>query len=334
MIGPYFQWVFLPVLHAMNAFSVAIFTGIYLAFVLNGGVSVIEQYIQRASLANKFEFGHSRIGGSVAGMVASFIGGRLFLWTPNAIFWAATVTALIAIVMFAFFNKINYGNADLVGENSEKLKVSDITKIFKLKNFWVLGIFYMGASALYDVFDQQFIIFFHQFFSSVAMSTTVYANTVTAQMIIELVLMIPMPWIINKIGPRNGLLIYGFITAIRIIGTALAPNWIVIVALRLLAGFEMPLVLVSIMKYISDSFDLRLYATVYALAANFMKQISVFIFSALAGNMYDNIGFQKTYLIMGVFVLVVSIFATIFLSKTDSNNLKIVNNKEPEEIKV
>lgn len=146
--------------------------------------------------------------------------------------------------------------------------------------------------------------------------------------------MIPMPWIINKIGPRNGLLIYGFITAIRIIGTALAPNWIVIVALRLLAGFEMPLVLVSIMKYISDSFDLRLYATVYALAANFMKQISVFIFSALAGNMYDNIGFQKTYLIMGVFVLVVSIFATIFLSKTDSNNLKIVNNKEPEEIKV
>lgn len=321
LIGPYFQWLFMPLLKLVNPFGIAIITGIYLAFVLNGGVSVIEQYIQRASLTNSFEFGHSRIGGSVAGMVASFLGGRLFLWQPSAIFWAATVTAVFAIIMFAFFNKIDYSNAAAAGETSERLKSSDISNIFKLKNFWVLGIFYMGASALYDVFDQQFIIFFHQFFPSIASSTTVYSNTVTAQMIIELILMVPMPWIINKIGPRNGLLIYGFITAFRIIGTALAPNWVFIVVLRLLAGFEMPLVLVSIMKYISDSFDLRLYATVYALAANFMKQISVFIFSALAGTMYDGIGFQKTYLIMGTVVLIITIFATFFLAKTNHNSL-------------
>lgn len=323
LIGPYFQWVFMPLLTGLNAFGVAIVTGIYLAFILNGGVSVIEQYIQRASLANSFEFGHSRIGGSIAGMVASFVGGRLFLWNPNAIFWAASFTAFVAVVMFAFFNKIDLSNASLAKTSSDKLNLSDVKNVFKLKNFWVLGIFYMGASALYDVFDQQFIIFFHQFFSSVAASTTVYSNTVTAQMIIEIVLMIPMPWIINKIGPRNGLLIYGFITALRIIGTALAPNWIFIVVLRLLAGFEMPLVLISIMKYISDSFDLRIYATVYALAANFMKQISVFVFSALAGTMYDGIGFQKTYLIMGVVVLIITIFAAIFLKKTNSVDKQI-----------
>ncbi|ADG40191.1 MULTISPECIES: oligosaccharide MFS transporter [Leuconostoc] len=320
MIGPYFQWAFMPLLAGLNAFGVATVTGIYLAFILNGGVSVIEQYIQRASLANSFEFGHSRIGGSIAGMVASFIGGRLFLWAPNAIFWAASFTAFVAVIMFAFFNKIDLSHASLVETTTDKLKLSDVKNVFKLKNFWVLGIFYMGASALYDVFDQQFIIFFHQFFPSVAASTTVYSNTVTAQMIIEILLMIPMPWIINKIGPRNGLLIYGFITALRIIGTALAPNWIFIVALRLLAGFEMPLVLISIMKYISDSFDLRIYATVYALAANFMKQISVFIFSALAGTMYDGIGFQKTYLIMGFVVLAISIFAAIFLKKTTTSH--------------
>ena len=53
-------------------------TGIYLSFILNGGVSVIEQYVQRASLTNKFEYGHSRMGGSLAGAIASLIGGRLF----------------------------------------------------------------------------------------------------------------------------------------------------------------------------------------------------------------------------------------------------------------
>lgn len=320
MIGPFFQWAFLPILSATNAFMVAIITGIFLSFVLNGGVSVIEQYIQRASITNKFEFGHSRIGGSIAGAAAAFLGGRLFLWNPTSIFWAATVTAIIAIIMFAFFDKINVENTDEVTDTNDKISMADVRHIFTLKNFWVLGIFYMGASALYDVFDQQFVVFFQSFFPTVSAATTVYSNTTTAQMVIEMLLMIPMPYIINKIGARNGLIIYGFITAIRIIGTALSPNWMFIVVLRLMAGFEMPLVLVSIMKYIGGAFDNKLYATIYALAANFMKQVSVFIFSALAGNLYDGIGFQMTYLIMGTVVLAITIFALFFL-ESDTKNL-------------
>ncbi len=105
LIGPYFEWLFMPLLAATNPFVIAVITGIYLSFVLNGGVSVIEQYIQRASITNNFEFGHSRIGGSIAGAVASFLGGRLFLINPNLIFWAATVTAIVALIMFAFFDK-------------------------------------------------------------------------------------------------------------------------------------------------------------------------------------------------------------------------------------
>ena len=315
LIGPYFEWIFMPLLSSTNAFGIAVITGIYLSFVLNGGVSVIEQYIQRASVTNNFEFGHSRIGGSIAGAAASFLGGRLFLINPNLIFWAATVTAIIAIIMFAFFDKINLENVDEVTDVTEKISMTDVRHLFKLRNFWILGIFFMGASALYDVFDQQFVIFFQSFFPSVSQATTVYSNVVTIQMIIEIVLMIPMPYIINKIGARNGLIIYGFITAIRIIGTALAPNWIFIVVLRLMAGFEMPLVLVSIMKYINGAFDNNLYATIYALAANFMKQISVFIFSALAGNFYDSIGFQHTYLIMGSIVLVITILTAFLLEK-------------------
>ncbi len=324
LIGPYFEWLFMPLLAATNPFAIAVITGIYLSFVLNGGVSVIEQYIQRASITNNFEFGHSRIGGSIAGAVASFLGGRLFLINPNLIFWAATVTAIIALIMFAFFDKINTENIDEVTDVTDRISMADVRHLLKLKNFWILGIFYMGASALYDVFDQQFVIFFQTFFPSVSHATTVYSNVVTIQMIIEIILMIPMPYIINKIGARNGLIIYGFITAIRIIGTALAPNWIFIVVLRLLAGFEMPLVLVSIMKYINGAFDNNLYATIYALAANFMKQISVFIFSALAGNFYDSIGFQHTYLIMGSIVLVITIIAAFFLEKEHNgiNNMQ------------
>ena len=315
-IGPYFQWVFLPLLH-INSFLVAIVTGTFLSFVLNGGVSVIEQYVQRASLANKFEYAHSRVGGSVAGVVASLIAGRLFLWSPDSIFWACTVAAIILPGLLLFSDKIDMDNASAAGDTSNSLDMKTVMSVFKIKNLWVLAIFYMGASAIFDVFDQQFIIFFKTFFHTAAQGTLVYSYMTSGQTAIEFLLMFPMPWIINKIGSKNGLIIYGFITCIRILGSALSPTWGWVVFFRLLAGLEMPLLLTSIMKYIAGAFDIRLYATVYALASNFAKQISVFIFSSVAGKLYDVIGYQHTYIWMGVLVFVITLFAAFFLKKED-----------------
>jgi len=314
LIGPYFQWLFLPLVH-MNAALVAVVTGIFLSFVFNGGVSVVEQYVQRASLANGFEYAHSRMGGSLAGACASFLGGKLFLWSPNSIFWACTVMGAILTFTIIFSDKIHMENAAAAGDTSDSLNWGLIGQIFKIRNFWILSIFYIGTSALYDVFDQQFIIFFKTYFNSASAGTTAYSYMTTAQIALEFLLMFPMPWLINKIGSRNGLIAYGCILAIRIIGSALSPSVVWVVILRLLAGFEMPLVLTSIMKYIAGAFDIRVYATVYALASNFAKQISVFIFSTVAGNLYDSIGFQHTYFVLGAIVIVATIIAALFLTK-------------------
>jgi OHS family lactose permease-like MFS transporter len=171
-----------------------------------------------------------------------------------------------------FTDKIDLKNAAAAGDTSNSLDMKTVMSVFKIKNLWILAIFYMGASALFDVFDQQFIIFFKTFFDTAAQGTLVYSYMSSAQTAIEFCLMFPMPWIINKIGSRNGLIIYGFLTCIRILGSALAPNWIFIVGFRLLAGLEMPLLLTSIMKYIAGAFDIRLYATVYALASTLLNR--------------------------------------------------------------
>lgn len=316
LTGPYFQWLFMPLFN-ISPILVSVITGVFLAFVLNGGVSVIEQYVERASIANKFEYGHARMGGSVAGVVAAVVAGRLILWEPNSIWWATSVAAVFLTLLLVFSTKINFENAAAVmGDNKdEKMTKKDIFSIFKLRNFWILALFYMGASALFDVFDQQFIVFFKTFFETDAQGTMVYSYMTSAQTALELALMIPMPYIINKIGARNGLIIYGFLTCLRIVGSALSPSWIWIIFFRLLAGLEMPLLLVSIMKYIAEAFDIRLYATIYALASNFAKQISVFIFSSAAGSMYDSIGYQHTYLILGGIVFVITLIAATFLEK-------------------
>ncbi len=82
----------------------------------------------------------------------------------------------------------------------------------------------------------------------------------------------------------------------------------------------MPLVLVSIMKlYLPELFDyssfmLLFYALAFKLCQTDFQSSS---FSALAGNMYDSIGFYHTYLILGAIVAVVTIFAAFTLKKED-----------------
>lgn len=326
-IGPFFQWVFLPIL-AVNATLGVVIAGLYLSFILNGGVGVIEQYIERASWVNNFEYGHSRMGGSIAGATASLVAGRLFIWHPNAIFWACSLSAVVLTVLIVFFDKVDLteGTEVLDGDaedGSSKITKELVLSIFKFKNFWALAFFFVGAAALYDVFDQQFIVFFQSFFDNPDQGTVIYSYMTSTQIGLEVLLMIPMPYIINKIGAKKGLIAFGIITFIRILGSALAPSYGFLIFFRLLAGLEMPLLLVSVMKYIDATFDRKLYATIYMLAFNFAKQISVFIFSTTAGQLYDSIGFQHTYFILAGIVGVITIISMFTLENDHKFSNKI-----------
>ncbi|MFV0288733.1 MAG: oligosaccharide MFS transporter [Mycoplasmatales bacterium] len=322
-IGPFFQWFFLPILE-VNTYLGIIIAGIYLSFILNGGVGVIEQYIERASWVNKFEYGHSRLGGSIAGATASFLGGQLFIWQPNAIFWACSLSAVLLTILVVFFDKVNLSEVDnskTENNNKEKINTETVLAIFKMTNFWALAFFFVGAAALYDVFDQQFLIYFQTFFTDPDQGTLIYSYTTSTQIALEVLLMIPMPYIINKIGAKKGLLIFGAITFIRIFGSAVAPSYEYLVVFRLLAGLEMPLLLVSVMKYIDGAFDRTLYATIYMFAFNFAKQISVFIFSTASGQMYESLGFSQTYFILSGIVFIITIIS-IFTLKENKVKLK------------
>ncbi len=326
-IGPFFQWLFIPLLNVNTTLGIVI-AGIYLSFILNGGVGVIEQYIERASWVNNFEYGHSRMGGSIAGATASLVAGRLFIWHPNAIFWACSISAVLLTILIVFFDKVNLTENTKVldgddGEGSSKITKELVLSIFKFKNFWALAFFFVGAAALYDVFDQQFIVFFQTYFDDPDKGTMIYSYMTSTQIALEVLLMIPMPYIINKIGAKKGLLAFGTITFIRIFGSALAPNYGFLIFFRLLAGLEMPLLLVSVMKYIDATFDRKLYATIYMLAFNFAKQISVFIFSTTAGQLYDSIGFQSTYFILSAIVFVITIISIFTLENDHKFSNKI-----------
>ncbi|MGM0175036.1 MFS transporter, OHS family, lactose permease [Enterococcus sp. DIV0788_1] len=223
-------------------------------------------------------------------------------------------------ILIVFFDRVDTEDkAQLVeketnSDEETKLDKKTIFSIFKIKNFWALAVFCVGAAAVFDVFDQQFIVYFRSFFTSVNQGTIFFGYMTSAQIGLELLMMIPMPYIVNKLGAKKGLIAFGFLTSIRILMSALAPNYAILMGFRLLAGLEMPLLLVSIMKYVANTFDRKIYATVYILAFSFAKQVSVFILSTVAGSLYDKIGFQSTYLFLGALVFAVTLIGVFFLT--------------------
>ncbi|MCU6599304.1 MFS transporter [Peribacillus frigoritolerans] len=323
-MGPFFSFLYAPLLKA-NIVIGAIIGSVYLSAVFNGGVGVVESYIERVSRNNGFEYGRVRLFGSIAGATASLIGGVMFVKNPNSIFWFASGAAVFLAVLL-FMAKIE--GQDHIKSGGSKGKGNEISKkavlsIFKIKNFWYLSFLIIGTAAIYDVFDQQFPNYYVQFFSSKEYGTDIFSKLVSIQVGLEAILMIFAPVIVNKMGAKNGLILFGVLTFVRIFGSAIATGPVLLSIFRLIAAFEMPLLLVSIFKYITGVFDTRLSATIYLLAFNFAKQSAITIFSSVAGSMYSFMGFQNTYYCLSAVVLLVTLISYFTLSNDKKMQIEI-----------
>ncbi|MEC0275731.1 MFS transporter [Peribacillus frigoritolerans] len=323
-MGPFFSFLYAPLLKA-NIVIGAIIGSVYLSAVFNGGVGVVESYIERVSRNNGFEYGRVRLFGSIAGATASLIGGVMFVKNPNSIFWFASGAAVFLAVLL-FMAKIE--GQDHIKSGGSKGKGNEISKkavlsIFKIKNFWYLSFLIIGTAAIYDVFDQQFPNYYVQFFSSKEYGTNIFSKLVSIQVGLEAILMIFAPVIVNKMGAKNGLILFGVLTFVRIFGSAIATGPVLLSIFRLIAAFEMPLLLVSIFKYITGVFDTRLSATIYLLAFNFAKQSAITIFSSVAGSMYSFMGFQNTYYCLSAVVLLVTLISYFTLSNDKKMQMEI-----------
>ncbi|WP_347834892.1 MFS transporter [Gracilibacillus sp. JCM 18860] len=161
----------------------------------------------------------------------------------------------------------------------------------------------IGIATMFDVFDQQFPNYFASFFDDASRGELVFSRIASVQVFLEAGFMILAPWFINKIGAKNGLILAGIVLFVRVLGSAYLTEVWMLAFWRLLAAIEMPLMLVSIMKYITGVFDVRLSATVYMLGFNFAKQVGITIFSYVMGTLYGSIGFQNGYVVMAIIIM-------------------------------
>ena len=319
-MGPFFVFVFQPLI-GVNEYLAAVVGGVFLSLCLNSGVGVVEAFSERASRANGYEYGHARLFGSLAGGTAALVGGFIWAANPDSIWWAGSVSAIVlgTLLFVARVPKADgpdargAGAAADAGAGGTKVSKETVLALLRDRNFLGFVVLMFGTAALYDVFDQQFPNYFATFVAS-GDPEVLFSRVVAVQIFAEAAFMVAAPFIVNRIGARKGLMVFAAILLVRVLGSAFFTHEWLLIAWRLLAAIEMPFLLVSVMKYITRMFDVRISATAYMLGFNFAKQIGIAIFASVFGASYAAIGFAHSYLIMAGVILAVTVVARFLMA--------------------
>lgn len=112
--------------------------------------------------------------------------------------------------------------------------------LFKQRKFWLLVLYVIGVACIYDVFDQQFANFFKSFFATPEEGNLIFGFVTTGGEAANALIMFLSPWIINRIGAKNALLVAGMIMSIRILGSSIADSVVEVIILKMLHAFEVP----------------------------------------------------------------------------------------------
>ncbi|WP_350253924.1 MFS transporter [Bacillus halotolerans] len=308
--GPFYIFIYGPLLQ-YDVFLGAIVGGIYLGTAFLAGVGAIETYIEKVSRKYQFEYGKTRMWGSLGWAAATFFAGQLFNINPNINFWIASLSAVILV---AIIMSIKIEMTDYDKERADSIRLKDVGGLFLLKDFWFLMLYVIGVTCVYGVYDQQFPIYYASLFPTSAMGNQIFGYLNSFQVFLEAGMLFLAPFIVNRLGPKKSLILAGLLMSFRIIGSGIVIGPFGISSMKLIHALELPIMLIAIFKYLAANFDTRLSSVLYLVGFQFASQVGTSIFSPIAGRLYDSIGFRQTYLFMGTLALcftIISIFTLL-----------------------
>jgi OHS family lactose permease-like MFS transporter len=290
--GLFFLFVYGPLLQS-NVVLGAVVGGIYLGVTFIAGSYAIESYVDRIGRRHGFEYSRVRLWGSLGFASAAMFSGRIYNVNPSINFFLASTAGVAMMAMLLLWRTRDDGG-DTAAASSVRL--ADALGLLRDPKFWRFMVFVLGVTNIYLVFDQQFPSYFTSQFPDPKTGAAMFGYLNSAQIFIEAGGLFLSPLLVKRIGAKNGLLLAGSIMLVRIAGSGLAVGPVSISALKMLHSVELPILVVSIFRYIACHFDNRLASTLYMVGVSFGHSLGLAILSPLVGKSYDLMGFPATYL--------------------------------------
>lgn len=316
--GPFFNWLYLPLLQS-NFWLGSGVGALFTAVSFGAAVGVLESFIERLSRRDGFEFGRSRMWGSLGWAVATFFTGLLLNWYPQAVFWLSSVAGIIFLGCLIRVTTPTFADPLSCQRHSTKPGLADLLQVLQLPEFRRFAFYIISVPCIYQVFDQQFPVYFASLFADPQLANIYFGYLNSSQVFLEAALMFVTPALVNRMGARRALILAGGIMAIRILGSGLATEMLAISALKLLHAVELPILLVAMFKYIAAIFDSRLSTTLYMVGFLLFSQLSAMVLSPFFGYLYDHYGYAPSYLLIGSVVVCCTLLSAFWLSPTQTN---------------
>ncbi|WP_411704722.1 oligosaccharide MFS transporter [Edaphovirga cremea] len=317
LMAPFFIYVYQPLLLS-NTLVGIIVGAIYLSFAWYAGVAACESYSDRYSRLNNMEFGQIRMWGSLGWAVAASFSGVLFNLSPAYNFIMGSVASVIMLIVLLSL-KVDT-TTQQAGEvlSKEKIVFADVMNLLKNRKFWAFCLYVAGVVWMMFIAEQQFSRYFVTFFKDVQQGNAIFGYLSTVQSGTEFLMYMVIPFLVNYFGAKRSLIFVGLLVSARLIVSGLCESHLLISVIKPLYGLEISLLLVSVFKYIAEHFDKRVNSTMYLLGYQAMLYVGNVVISSPAGYLYDRIGFENTYVIMGIIALVFTVISTFTLSACQS----------------
>lgn len=294
--GGFFTVIYGPLLKA-DLLAGAIVGGLYLGVTFIAGSYALESYVDRVGRKYGFEFSHARLWGSLGFACAALFSGRLFNVDPRINFLLASGAGLLLLPILALV-RIDPTEAEAAA--SQALRPAEALALLKMPSFWRFMVLILGVTNLYLVYDQQFPAYFASQFPDPKQGAAMFGYLNSAQIFLEAGMLFAAPFVVDLTGPKRGLLLAAAIMIARIAGSGLVSGPVAISGMKMLHSLELPILVVSIFRYIAANFDARLASTLYLVGVSFGHSLGLALLSPVVGNSYDLIGFPHTYLLIAL----------------------------------
>ncbi len=313
---PAMAYVFPPL---MSAFPIAgmAFGALYMSLAMFAGVGVVESYSERMARSKGFEFGGARLWGSIGWGAGSVVAGY-FTINQNLPFYACSFAGIAFLVMLALLKNNTAPKEEKKYAVQATSSLGQSFALFAQGNFWKFTLFLFGVSGLYFLFDQQFQNYYSAMYNEQTLTASgqqAYSWLLAAQTLTEAVCLLVAPWVINRIGSRNGLILCSALMSLRVFGCSQISNVWFLSVCHLIRGIEIPVLLVAVFKYINSVFDSRYSSTIYLISFQFAQQFYSICFSAATGYAFGAYGYPSTYFVLAISAMVFTAWGIFMLPR-------------------
>jgi OHS family lactose permease-like MFS transporter len=318
LAGPFFTLIYAPLVRS-NLLLGAVVGGLYIGVTFVAGSYAIEAYINRISRRDGFEYSRVRLWGSLGFATAALFSGNLYNINPAINFYLASAAGLLLLPLILATTVSIPRDAAKIAD-MPVVRVQDSLGVLRMPQFWRLMVLILGVTNLYLVYDQQFPVYFSSLFPTPEEGHATFGYLNSAQIFVEAFMMFMAPIIVRRTGAKYGLLLATAIMIVRIAGSGLAIGPLTISACKMLHSLELPILIVSVFRYIAIHFEARLSATVFMIGFSFGHSLGLATLSPLAGMLFDRLGFQHSYLVIAAFALVFWIASAFVLTPAPNPN--------------